>query len=120
MTTLQVASQFNETQENHAPYLHKGRSMKRTPLLSRNLSGRVSLDIDQEESSKTIAEPGSVNLESMYFRGFRSRPLLNAQEELALATRLYQGTTNLRSLLQQAFQFTKGLGKQPEVEVFQE
>lgn len=120
MTTLQAASKFNETQENHAPYLHKGRSMKRAPILSRNFSKRVGLGIDQEESSKAIPEPGSVNLESMYFRGFRSRPLLNSQEELALATRLYQGTANLRSLLQQALQFTKGLSKQPETEVFQE
>lgn len=120
MTTLQVASQFNETQENHAPYLHKGRSMKGAPISSRNFSKRVGLNMDQEASSKAIAEPGSVNLESMYFRGFRSRPLLNAQEELVLATRLYQGTTNLRSLLQQALKFTKELNKQPEVGVFQE
>jgi len=119
MTTLQAASQFNETQENHAPYLHKGRSMKRAPILSRNFPKQVGLGMDQEESSKAIAEPGSINLESMYFRGFRSRPLLNAQEERALATRLYQGTANLRLLLQQALQFTKGLSKQPETEVFQ-
>ncbi|MDH5699694.1 MAG: hypothetical protein OEZ41_07015, partial [Nitrospirota bacterium] len=71
MTTLQAASQFNETQENHAPYLHKGRSMKRAPILSRNFPKQVGLGMDQEESSKAIAEPGSINLESMYFRGFR-------------------------------------------------
>ncbi|MCA9498432.1 MAG: sigma-70 family RNA polymerase sigma factor [Nitrospirales bacterium] len=76
--------------------------------------------MDHEESAKSIAESGSVNLESMYFRGFRSRPLLNAQEELALATQLYQGTADLRSLLQQALDLTKGLVEQSELKVFQE
>lgn len=120
MITLQSASQFSETQENHAPSFSKGRSKKRASINYRNSSKQAGLDMDQEESSKTIAEPGSVNLESMYFRGFRSRPLLNAQEELALATRLYQGTADLRSLLQQALEFTKGLSQQLEVQKFQE
>ncbi|HNP29376.1 MAG TPA: sigma-70 family RNA polymerase sigma factor [Nitrospirales bacterium] len=119
MTTLQATSPFKKIQENSTSSLRKGRSMKRTPSL-RGYSNRVDLDMDQEESSKSIAEPGSINLESMYFRGFRSRPLLNAQEELALATRLYQGTANLRSLLAEAIQFTQRLDKHPEVEVFQE
>ncbi len=120
MITLQAASQFSETQKNHEPSLHKGRSKKRAPGSNRNSSRQVDLNMDQEESSKSIAEPGSVNLESMYFRGFRSRPLLKAQEELALATQLYQGTSDLRSLLQQALELTKGLGPQLEVKVFQE
>lgn len=116
MITLQTASQFSETQKNHTSSLHKGRSKKRAP----NSINQVDMDQDQEESSKSIAEPGSVNLESMYFRGFRSRPLLNAQEELALATQLYQGTADLRSLLQQALELSKGLSPQIEVEGFQE
>lgn len=122
MITLQTASQFSNTQKNHAPSLHKGRSKKRPSISYRNSSRQVDLDMDQdqEESSQSIAEPGSVNLESMYFRGFRSRPLLNAQEELALATQLYQGTADLRSLLQRALEFTKGLSQQLEVKVFQE
>src|SRR5680860_573748 len=111
MITLQRGSQFSETQENHAPSLDKGRHKKRAPLSYRNSSRQASLDMDQEKSSKSIAEPGSVNLESMYFRGFRSRPLLNAREEVALATRLYQGTADLRSLLQEAFELTKGLSQ---------
>ncbi len=120
MITLQTASQISETQNNHAPSLRKGRSKKRAPISYRNSSRQVNLDMDREESSKSIAEPGSVNLESMYFRGFRSRPLLNAQEELALATQLYQGTADLRSFLQQALELTKGLSQQVEVKVFQE
>lgn len=120
MITLQTASQFSETQNNHTSSLHKGRSKKRASVSYRNSINQVDMDQDQEESSKSIAEPGSVNLESMYFRGFRSRPLLNAQEELALATQLYEGTADLRSLLQQALELSKGLSPQIEVTGFQE
>jgi RNA polymerase primary sigma factor len=120
MITLQTASQFSETQKNYTSSLHKGRSKKRAPVSYRNSINQVDMDQDQEESSKSIAEPGSVNLESMYFRGFRSRPLLNAQEELALATQLYQGTADLRSLLQQALELSKGLSPQPEIKSLQE
>ena len=120
MITLQTASPFSETQKNHSSSLHKGRSRKRAPAGYRNSINQVDMDQDQEESSKSIAEPGSVNLESMYFRGFRSRPLLNAQEELALATQLYQGTADLRSLLQQALELSRGLSSHLEVKAFQE
>jgi len=120
MTTLQAVPPFNETRENLAPYLHKGRSKKRAPLRSREFSNWADPDSEQEERTQKITEPGSANLESMYFRGFRSRPLLNAQEERELATRLYQGTASLRSLLQQALQLTKGLRDQQEVELIQE
>lgn len=120
MITLQRGSQVTETQENHAPSLDKSRSKKRAPTSYRNSSRQAGLGLDQEESSKSIAEPGSVNLESMYFRGFRSRPLLNGQEELALATRLYQGTADLRSLLKEAFELTKGMSQDLEVKLCQD
>jgi RNA polymerase primary sigma factor len=120
MTTLQVVPQFSETQKNHAPYLHKSRSAKRAPILSRDLSKWADSDTEQERRSKNLAEPVSANLESMYFRGFRSRPLLNPQEELELATRLYQGTASLRTLLQRALHLGKGLKGQQEVELIQE
>ncbi|GJL68011.1 MAG: hypothetical protein NPIRA06_06460 [Nitrospirales bacterium] len=116
MITIQKGSQFSETQENQALSLDRGRSKKR----ARFRNSQAGLDMDKEESSKSIAEPGSVNLESMYFRGFRSRPLLNAREELALATRLYQGTAHLRSLLQEAFELTKELNQGLEVKSFQD
>lgn len=119
MTTLQAVPQFHETRENHAPYLRKGGSMKRAPIRARDFSKWAALDSDQEEQPQKISEPGSANLESMYFRGFRSRPLLNAQEELELATRLYQGTANLRMLLRQTLQLTRGLSGQHEVESIQ-
>lgn len=120
MITIQRGSQFNETQENYALSLDKGRPKKRAPLSYRHSSRQAGLDLDQKESSKSIVEPGSVNLESMYFRGFRSRPLLNAREELVLATRIYQGTAHLRSLLQEALELTKGLSQGLEIKLFQD
>ena len=119
MTTLQAVPQFNDTQENHAQKLHRNRPIKRASRLSRDSSRWADLDAEQEDRPKNFPEPGAANLESMYFRGFRSRPLLNAQEELELATRLYQGTASLRSLLQQALQLTKGLKGQEDVERIQ-
>lgn len=122
MTTLQAVPQFNETQEKRSRKIHKDRTIKRASRLSRDSTKWADLDTEQEERTKNSAEPGAANLESMYFRGFRTRPLLNAQEELELATRLYQGTASLRSLLQRALQLTKGLKgqEQEEVELIQE
>ncbi|MDX2347371.1 MAG: hypothetical protein QNK38_00790, partial [Nitrospirota bacterium] len=42
--------------------------------------------------------------------------LLHAEEELKLAIRLYEGTTHLRTLLQQALDISKKLQPQQEVE----
>jgi RNA polymerase primary sigma factor len=94
--------------------------MKETSIASRDYSHLTDLDSEENNRSKNYSEPGSVNLESMYFRGFRSRPLLNAHEELELATRLYHGTASLRSLLQQALQLTEGLRDQQQTEQIQE
>ena len=122
MTTLQAVPQFNETQEKRSRKIHKDRAIKRSSRLSRDSTKWADLDTEEEDRTKNSAEPGAANLESMYFRGFRTRPLLNAQEELELATRLYQGTASLRSLLQRALQLTKGLkGQEQEgVELIQE
>lgn len=120
MTTLQAVPHFKETQKNHARHLQKSRSLKRVNAISRDFSKWMDMDTEQEERPKNLSDPGSANLESMYFRGFRSRPLLNSQEERELATRLYQGTAKLRSLLQQALQLAKGLQGQHEAERIQE
>jgi RNA polymerase primary sigma factor len=65
-------------------------------------------------------EPGSVNLETMYFRGFRSRPLLHADEEMSLGIRLYEGTTQLRTFVNQALVLSGRLAKSQEVEAVHE
>ena len=88
----------------------------------RNKRHAVSQDIEGDESNlflnsaKLPNESGSATLESIYFRGFRTRPLLNKDEELQLAKQLYQGTTNIRSLLKEAIQLTNGLGGSPVIQ----
>jgi RNA polymerase primary sigma factor len=120
MATLQEIPQFNDTQVNQTSYVQKKRRTKQVSSLSGDVPNWAD-EIDREKEERRGSEPGSANLESMYFRGFRSRPLLNAQEELELATRLYHGTANLRNLLQQALHLTKGLESQDEeVESIQE
>jgi len=116
MSILQALPALTQTQKNHAPYLQKRRVIKRPSPLSRTSSKPTRENWDQEEQDKKTADPGSVNLESMYFRGFRSRPLLHAEEELRLAKRLYEGTAHLRTLLQQAVDISKKLQPQQEVE----
>jgi len=116
MTTLQAVPSLNRTQKDFAPYLQKRRVIQRAALLSRTSSKRTPAKWDHVEQGKQSPEPGSVNLESMYFRGFRSRPLLQADEELKLGMRLYEGTTQLRSFLHQALDLTNKLQHSPELE----
>ncbi len=53
-------------------------------------------------------------LEPIYFRTFRSRPLLNKQEELELAKRIDESSQNIRGVLTQAIQDVGTLGDRPE------
>jgi RNA polymerase primary sigma factor len=115
MTTLQAVTSLNRTRKDYVPYLQKRLVIKRAALLSRTSTNRTSTKWDDDESSKQSLEPGSVNLESMYFRGFRSRPLLQAEEERQLGIRLYEGSTHLRSLLKQALVLAGKLKKRLEV-----
>jgi RNA polymerase primary sigma factor len=75
-----------------------------------------SMDSHEEESGSS-GDFHAVNLESIYFRGFRTRPLLGAKEELALAKRLYQGTMNLREAIRGASDLLNRLKSLEEVEV---
>ncbi|GJL54090.1 MAG: RNA polymerase sigma factor SigA [Nitrospirales bacterium] len=50
---------------------------------------------------------GSVSLETVYFRDFRSRPLLDPDAELYLAKQLHHGTSAIRDILRQAITLTK-------------
>jgi RNA polymerase primary sigma factor len=120
MTTLQAIPTLNPTQNNHAPYLKKRRVMKRAALLSKASSTHTNEGWEQDDQEKLTPEPGSVNLETLYFRGFRSRPLLHADEEMKLGIRLYEGTTQIRSLINQAQVLSGKLGKNQEVELVQE
>jgi RNA polymerase primary sigma factor len=86
-----------------------------TSLSSGLTSWGPSVDSNEEERG-TSGDPTSVNLESIYFRGFRTRPLLGAKEELALAKRLYQGTMNLREAIRGALGLLNRLKGVEEVE----
>jgi RNA polymerase primary sigma factor len=116
MTTLQAIPMLTQAKTDHAPYLQKRRVIKRAALVSRTSSKRKSGSWEEDEQGKQVLEAASVNLESMYFRGFRTRPLLDADEELKLGVRLYDGTTQLRTLLKQALVLSEKLQKYPEVE----
>ena len=105
---------------NHAPFLRKRRVMKQPSLLSRTSSNRAKGNRDHEEQHTSALESGSVNLETMYFRGFHSRPLLPVDEERMLGVRLYEGTTHLRTLIQQALDLSKKLHRQQDVEPVRE
>ena len=116
MTTLQVVPSLTRTQKDFAPYLQKRRVIQRAALSSRTSSTRSSVTWDHDKPDKQSPELGSVNLESMYFRGFPSRPLLQADQELKLGMRLYEGTTQLRSFLHQALDLSSKLQQSPELE----
>ena len=119
MTTLAMPT-LNPVLNNHAPYLRKRRVMKHPSLLSRTFSSRAKGNWDHEEQNISVLEPGSVNLETMYFRGFHSRPLLHVDEERKLGVRLYEGTIHLRTLIQQALDVLNRLRTQQDGELLRE
>jgi RNA polymerase primary sigma factor len=120
MTTLQAVPTLTQAHKNHAPYLQKRRAIKRPSLLSRTSYKPTTENWGQDEQDQKTGDPGSVNLESMYFRGFRSRPLLQAEEERKLAIRLYEGTAHLRTLLQKALDISEKFQSQQEVDLVHE
>ncbi len=120
MTTLQAASSCPSIRRNHASYKRNGGAKKGIPGLLQKFPKWTDGNSNKHEREKAASEPGARNLESMYFGAFRSRPLLNRDEELGLATRLYQGTMDLRSQLQRALQLSRKIKKQQEVESVRE
>ena len=116
MITLQMTSNFLEDKKDFAPFLpskhHKKRPAKRH---RRSLGGEQ----DLEETRGSAREAGSVNLESIYFRGFRTRPLLAKDEELHLAKRLYQGTSMLRQAIRQVMVMLSRMPKTSKAEAYE-
>ncbi len=100
MAPMHAVAHIEETTKNHAPYLQRKRATRRPSPSTREKRewGAREKSLDGHDFQDSSSE--SVSLESMYFRGFRSRPLLAAQEELRLAKRLYEGTKFLRDQLQ--------------------
>ena len=58
---------------------------------------------------------GSVTLETVYFRDFRARPLLDPEAELQLAKQLYQGTSSIREALREVIRHSQGMSPTPDV-----
>ena len=75
---------------------------------------------DSEKMGKfdNVALPngdGSVTLETVYFRDFRARPLLDPAAELQLAKQLYQGTSSIREVLRETIRLSESMGSHPIV-----
>ena len=116
MTTLQSIPTLIQGQNDHAPFLKKRRVIKRPVVQARTSSKRRVAGWDDDVQVKQSLEPAAVNLESLYFRGFRSRPLLEADEERQLGIRLYEGTQQLRAVLKQAQGLAAKLQNNADVE----
>lgn len=118
MNALQAAPLvLDQKKKKGAEIFQLRRAGKRpsTSLASGLNSWKASVDPHEEESVSS-GDLNSVNLESIYFRGFRTRPLLGAKEELDLAKRLYQGTMNLREAIRGASGLLSRLKNVEEVE----
>ncbi len=116
MATLQTTPSFMEGKQNFAPFVTPKRSTKRTAKRQREMWDSAH---DGDDHRVSPAESGSANLESIYFRGFRTRPLLARDEELSLAKRLYQGTATLRQSIRRVLAVLKRMPGTSESEALQ-
>ena len=74
--------------------------------------GAVAKTVDTKSSIKGY----SPALESLYFRSFGSRPLLNKDSEIELAKEIDDASQAIRLIIKQSLQLTHGLKKSPEKE----
>ncbi len=111
MRTSQAVPLHNDNHRLVSSSIRKARIRKQGKVLAGSFSSWQEKDNEGEPSSKVSSESKSGNLESMYFKGFRSRPLLKVEEERNLATRLYEGNLRLRDLLERAIDLVEGEAK---------
>ncbi len=64
--------------------------------------------------SKTTIKPYNPALESLYFKSFGSRPLLNKDSEIILAKEIDEASRAIRQTVKQGLQLSQGLKKCPE------
>ena len=64
--------------------------------------------------SKSTIKPYNPALESLYFRSFGSRPLLNKDSEIVLAKEIDDASRAIRLIVKQGLQLTNSLKKCPE------
>ena len=63
---------------------------------------------------KSTIKPYNPALESLYFRSFGSRPLLNKDSEIILAKEIDDASRAIRLIVKQGLQLTHSLKKCPE------
>ena len=92
--------------------------------LKRPIGGSRECSVPDKHSQRTALllkesprqrEGYSTSLETLYFRGFRSRPLLDRKEELELARLVSEGKNKIRSVIQEAIGLSAQLKNQPVV-----
>ncbi|TAJ32044.1 MAG: RNA polymerase sigma factor RpoD/SigA [Nitrospirae bacterium] len=71
-------------------------------IIERDAVKASALEERTERAAVVSKEDPSMALESLYFRSFGQRPLLNRGEELALAKRIDQGSRGVRMALREA------------------
>jgi RNA polymerase primary sigma factor len=67
----------------------------------------------EEQGEDAKKEPNTAALETVYFRTFRTRPLLARDEELELAKDIDESSQTIRAALTQAIQLMKHLADKP-------
>jgi RNA polymerase primary sigma factor len=80
-------------------------------IIERDGAGSVPAETQPEQPAPAERDEGTVALESLYFRTFGERALLNRDEEVALAKKIDQGTRSIRGALRQAGAITARMRK---------
>jgi len=71
----------------------------------------------EEQGEESKKEPNTVALETVYFRTFRTRPLLDREHELRLAKEIDDSSQCIRAALTQAIQLMKHLANKPHFQL---
>ena len=71
--------------------------------------------VPRDNGRTSQKESGSATLETIYFKVFRSRPLLARDREVELAKQLYDGTSRIRGQLKKTIRLAACLKSQPMV-----
>ena len=85
-------------------------------VIERESSASTESEPESQPSNVSANEETSFALESLYFRSFGERPLLNRDEEIALAKRIDQGTRAIRGALRETVGIAARMRKVDAVE----
>ncbi|MBM4122984.1 MAG: sigma-70 family RNA polymerase sigma factor [Nitrospira sp.] len=85
-------------------------------VIERDATGANAAESRAEKKRPSPGEDSSMALESLYFRSFGQRPLLNREEEVALAKRIDQGSRGIRLVLREAVGIAQQMKKSEKLE----